>query len=209
MIRRLHALLLLTAVLLLGACAATTEIVRTVDLQPPAQPARSLIIVGVSTDDALRRRYEEAFAAELVSAGITALTSSALIPSLSGMTMPDVRQHMAAGAGQAEAVLHVQLAGLLPQRTWSPQDIPADARPATREIGGMAVTVNAPPEGSIRGENMIVELEATLYALPDRKLLWSALARTHEANSVEKVARSNARTLLRELRARGLLPAAP
>lgn len=198
-------LLLVASVLAFAGCASTTEIIRTVNESRPAEPARSLIVVGVTTDDRLRQRYEDVFVEELRRARIRGVSSSTLIPSLGGLTMPELREHMTAGAGMAEAVIHVQLVELVAAGTWLPTDIPADAAPASRDVGGISVTLNAPASTAPRGIQAEVELEANLYALPQRTLLWTALTRTHEANSLEKVARSHARALIHEMISRGLL----
>lgn len=198
-------LLLVAAVLVATGCASTTEILRTVNESRPAEPAHSLIVVGVTTDDSLRKRYEDIFVDELRRAGIRGVPSSALIPSMGGLTMPELREHMTAGSGMAQAVIHVQLVELVSTGTWLPTDIPADAAPASRDVGGISVTLNAPARSAPRGAQTAVELEVNLYALPERTLLWTALTRTHEANSLEKVARSHARTLIREMIKGGLL----
>lgn len=191
--------------LLLAGCAGTTELVRSVDEARPAQAAASLLVVGVSTDDEARRRYEAQFVAELQRAGIQGVASHTLIPTLAGLTMPQIRERMLAHAGAADAVLHVQLANLVPSRTWAPDDVPAEAAPASRAVGGVQLTINAPEAGPVQGEQLVVEIESNLYALPDRRLLWTAMTRTREANRVEQVARSHARLLIREMTARGLV----
>lgn len=198
-------LLTVLAVLLLGACAATTELLRTVDEAAPPRTARSLLVVGISNDNALRQRYEAVFVEELQRAGIAGTGSTALIPSLAGMTMPELRARMAAAGGLADAVIHVQLVDLVTTPAWAPDDVPADAAPATRNIGGINLTLNAPPAGSRPGTHTGVDLEANLYALPERTLLWTALTRTQEANDIDKVARSHARALIQAMVARGLL----
>lgn len=205
--RLLSRVLCLVAVLALGGCAATTELVRTVNQAAPEAPARSLIVVGVTPDDALRRRYEEAFLAVLADAGIPGIGSHTLIPTLGGLTMPDIRQHMTAGSDRADAVIHVQLVNLVPAAALLPDDVPADAAPATREVGGVQLTLNAPPSGPARAAPVAVELEANLYSLPDRKLRWTAITRTNEANDVARVARSHARLMVDEMVRRGLLAA--
>lgn len=187
------------------ACVSTTDLLRSERIAAGGSAAHSLIVVGVTADDALRARYEKVFVAELERAGIPGIASSTLIPSLGGLTMPELRDHMNAGSGQAEAVIHVQLVGLVPTGAWLPTDIPPDAAPARRDVGGIAVTINAPGENRPAGTDIAVELDANLYALPDRRLVWTARTRTNEANSLEAVARSHARALIREMRERGLL----
>lgn len=200
-----HFLLVTFLASLAAGCASTTDLLRSERTAAPAPAAHSLIIVGVTAEDALRARYEAVFVAELERAGIRGIASSTLIPSLGGLTMPELRDHMNAGSGQAGAVLHIQLAGLVPTGTWMPNDIPPDAAPARRDVGGITVTINAPADNRPSGSGIAVELDANLYSLPDRHLVWTARTRTNEANSLEAVARSHARALIREMRGRGLL----
>ncbi|MFZ5756639.1 MAG: hypothetical protein ACOY3X_07025 [Pseudomonadota bacterium] len=202
-LNRLPALVLLMSAALLAACAPTTELLRSSDEQPAARPARSLVVVGVSTDDALRRRYEQAFVHELAAAGITGIASSDLVPTLNGLSMQDIRERMHTYADRADAALHVQLVGLVQQPTWSPQDLPADSAPASGRIGGVDIRLNAPAGGDVRGSVYHVDLEANLYALPARTLLWTVLTRTREANDPAQVARSHARALIAAMRERG------
>ena len=199
--------LLLPVVLALTACASTTEFMRSSEEAKPAKPAMTVLVAGVSTDDVLRRQYESVFITELTRAGLHGVASSDIIPSLAGLTMPQIRERMMAATDRADAVLHVQLMNLVVLPTTSPQDIPSEGAPAQREVGGIAVTLNAPPEPTVRGAQTAVDLEVNLYELPARKLLWTALTRTHEANSAEAIARSHARALIKAMREHGYVAA--
>jgi len=199
--------LVLVAASLLAGCASTTEILRSTSEAVPTKPAHSLLVAGVSTDDALRRRYESVFVEELQKARIAGIASSTLIPTTQGLTMTEIREKMHAAATQADAVIHVQLVALTSTQTLSPADIPAEQAPASRDVNGISLTINAPPPGtnSVRGTQLDVELQATLYELPQRKLLWSVTTRTHEANKIEAAARSHARALIAAMREHGYL----
>lgn len=204
--RSLSSLLLAAACVLLTACASTTDFVRTSVEDKPQKPATTLLIAGVTTDDAVRRRYEETFLAELARAGLSGVASSSIIPSLSGLTMPQIREQMLRAGDRADAVLHVQLMDLFVAPALAPTDLPPDAPSATRTVGGVAVSINAPATDQA-GQVTEIELEANLYELPGRRLLWTAITRTHEANAIEKVARSHARALIARMQAEGLLAA--
>lgn len=195
------------AALLLGGCASTTDILRSSNEAIPAKPIRTLFVAGVSTDDEMRQRYENVFVAELAKDGIKGIPSSTLIPSTGGLTMPEIRAKMHAASADADAVLHVQLIELAPAPTLAPGDVPADSAPASRTVNGIALTLNAPPAGGVRGSQYEVELQATLYELPQRKLLWTVATRTHEANTLEAVAHSHARALIAAMRKAGFLAA--
>lgn len=205
----LRRLLLLAAFALVAACAPTTELLRSSVEGQSAQPAQRLLVVGVSTDDALRRRYEQAFVQELAAAGLTGIASSDLLPSIAGLTMPEIRDRMQAFSDRADAVLHVQLMTLAQEPTWSPHDLPGDSAPPTRRIAGMNVTINQPPDGEVRGSQMRVELESNLYTLPERRLLWTVLTATREANDPVAVARSHAQLLIKAMRKRGYVAGQP
>lgn len=208
-LRRLHVSLLLVAGLFLTGCASTTDILRSTAESAPTKPAKTLVIAGVTDDDALRRRYENTFVDELQKAGLNGVGSNKLFPSTQGMTMSELRDkmHTAANAVIADAVLHVQLVALTGTPTLSPQDIPAEQAPASRDINGVTVSINTPAAGGVQGTQYEVELQSTLYELPQRKLLWTVTTLTHEANDPEAVARSHAKALIRAMREQGLLAA--
>ena len=204
---------LVLAGLLLTGCAATTHFTRVTKEGVADKPAHTLVVVGVSKDEQVRRDYERAFLAELEKAGLRGVAASDLVPSLEGLSMEDLRQHMQAFSDRGDAVLHVQLMNLLRTAALSPLDQPADLAPPTRRVGGMDLTLNSPYEHNSSGTRpqdsggtqLTVELEATLYTLPERRLLWTGLSATHEANDTAQVAGSHARALIAELRAGGYL----
>lgn len=204
-----RSLLLITAFALVTACAPTTELLRSSVEGRSAQPAQRLLVVGVSTDDALRRRYEQAFVQELTAAGLTGIASSDLLPSIAGLTMPEIRDKMQTFSDRADAVLHVQLMTLAQEPTWAPTDMPGDSAPATRRIAGMNITINQPQDGEVRGSQLLVELESNLYTLPERRLLWTVLTATREANDPAAVARSHARVMIKAMRTRGYVAGQP
>lgn len=206
---RFHFSLLLAAGLFLTGCASTTEILRSTGESVPTKPAKTLVIAGVTDDDALRRSYENAFVDELQKAGLNGVGSNKLFASTQGMTMSELRDkmHTAANAVIADAVLHVQLVALTGTPTLSPQDIPAEQAPASREINGVNVSINTPVGGGVQGTQFQIELQSTLYELPQRKLLWTVTTVTREANDPKAVARSHARALIRAMRKQGYLAA--
>lgn len=205
----LRILLMTTACVLATACAPTTELMRSSVEGQLARPAQKILIAGVSTDDARRRAYEQVFVQELAAAGLAGIASSDLLPSLAGLTMPEIREKMQAFSDRAELVLHVQLMDLAQEKTWSPQDLPADSAPASTRVGGINITLNQPENGTVRGSQYRVELESNLYTLPDRRLLWTVLSETREANDPAQVARSHARVLIKAMRKRGYLAGQP
>lgn len=205
MLKRTVCAAALVSALLLGGCAATTEILRASDEAIPEKPAQTLVIAGVTQDDALRRDYENVFVEQLQQAGLNGVGSNKLFSSTKGMTMSELRDRMHAATVVADAVVHVQLVTLTGTPALSPTDIPAEQAPAHTAIGGVNVSINAPAQGAVRGTQYEVELQATVYELPSRKLLWTATTRTQEANSLEAVARSHAKALIREMKKRGYL----
>lgn len=199
-------LTLACATLLLAACAPTTELLREVDAQPPARAGKSLLVVGMSPDDAVRARYEDAFVAELVRAGYSGTGSHELVPSLRDLTMAQVREHMAEFSGRADLILHAQLAALVPVRPYDPADYPLGGAPAHARVGGVEVTLNAPAHADTTApDSHLVDIQSSLYEGGTRRLLWTLFTRTHEGNSLEVVARSHARFLVGELQRRGYL----
>ncbi len=202
---RFRTMLILLAALALAACASTTELLRSVEEARPARLATTVLVAGISTDDARRQQYENIFLDELQRAGLKGLASSTIMPSIANLTMPEIRERMLTHTHVADVVLHVQLMNLVTTPTWSPGDLPAESAPASSVVGGVSLTLNAPPDAVVRGSQYTVELEATLYELPTRKLLWTAITRTHEANSPDAVARSHARALIKAMRKQGYL----
>lgn len=196
-------LFLLALAALLAACTSTTELLNVVQEAPPVQPAASMIVVGATPDDALRARYERVFVAELKQAGIRGVASSSLIPSVRGLASKELHDRMLQFTDRGDLVVHVQLVALTQSRTWAPDDLNREGRTAKTDIAGVPVTLNAPQDAV--GAETEVELVANLYQASSQKLLLTATTRTHEANSLESVARSHARALIRELAARGYL----
>lgn len=199
--------LALAATLLLTACASTTTIMRSSKEATPARPAATILVAGVTADDSVRRRYEEVFARELQRAGLSGIRSSDIIPSIQGMPMEALHAHMMAASDRADAVIHVQLVSLGRTQAMSPTDIPSDmpaeGKPPVRDIGGVPFAINAPTPGTVVGTQPLVELEANLYELPTRRLLWTVVTETHEANAIEDIARSHARALIKAMREAG------
>lgn len=205
---RVSALILLAGLWLAG-CAATTEFTRTRHEAPPARPAHSLIIAGVTPDEKLRRIYEYTFITELQKNGIAGVASSDLIPSIAGMDMTTLRERMAQFSDRADAVLHVQLMGLARTPAQSPTDMPADYAPPSKKIGGIDFTLNAPASRDAGSALLDVEISANLYELPARRLLWIGLSSTREDSDPRHVARSHARAMIAELQAGGYLTGKP
>lgn len=189
----------------LAGCAGTTEILRSVPEATPSKPLRSLFVAGVTTDDDLRRRYESMFVAELARAGVSGTPSHSELPDTRGLDVAQFRARMHAAGSKADGVLHVQLVEFTRSPALSPQDLPADQSGASRELNGIALTLNAPPGGPVTGTHDEVVLQATLYELPSRKLLWTVTTRTHEANDIDSVAQSHARALVTAMREAGYL----
>lgn len=191
---------------LLAGCAPTTELLRDVASQPAAGAGTSLLVVGMSNDDAVRLRYETVFVQELERAGVRGIASSTLVPSLKDLDMAQLRVHMHTFSGLADLVLHSQLAGLVATRGYAPDAYPLPDGPAATTIGGVNVTFNAPANADSRAPDAtLVDIEASLYSGIDRKLLWTAFTRTDESTALEQVARSHARFMIGELRKRGYL----
>ncbi|MFZ5723199.1 MAG: hypothetical protein ACOY33_06005 [Pseudomonadota bacterium] len=195
----------LAAALLLNGCMSTTELLRASEEAPATTPASRLLVVGVGEHEQIRRTYETVFMAELAAAGLTGVASSDLVPSLAGLSMAELRERMQEFNDRAEAALHVQLVNLVHERTLSPAELPAEQAPAKRRVGGIDLTLNAPAAVDDGGAQLVVELEANLYALPTRRLLWTGITATREANDPADVARSHARALIALLQERGYL----
>lgn len=205
--RRLLSALVFAGLLagLLPGCASTTEFVRTSKEAAPDRPAHRLVIAGVSQDEKIRRLYEQAFIAELKKSGLEGVAASDLIPSLAGLSMTDLRAHMVEFNDRGDAVLHVQLVNLVRVPALAPQDLPAEQTPPTRRVGDIDLTINAPAQQDAGGSQLAIELESNLYALPTRRLLWTGISTTHEANDPARIARSHARAVIAELKASGYL----
>ncbi len=198
-------LLLLLTTLWLAGCAATTEFMHTSHEAAPSHSVNSLIVAGVTPDDSMRRLYEQTFLNELRKSGITGIASSELIPSLTGLDMETLRARMLQFSNHADAVLHVQLMGLVRTPALSPTDIPSDLPSASKRIGGIDFTINAPSSQNTQASLLQVEISSNLYELPERRLLWTGNSSTHEGNDPRQIARSHARAVIAELRAGGYL----
>lgn len=201
-VRRCCHLLLLAA--LTSSCASTSTLVTRHQAAPGVGPVTHVLLVAQTPDAERRTQWEKACASRL---------PSAVIISFSHQIWPDavperealLQRSVSLGA---DAVLSVELAGLLllpPQMP--PENVVSEERRASSDASprqrGFQITLSgqAPDTEGLPDPEIEFQLQR-----PDGSVLWNALVRSHEANQIEALARSQCRRVAKTLKREGLLP---
>lgn len=193
--------------LLLAGCASTSEVTTRYRAgQLPPAPER-LLLVARTPEQGLRREWENSCAAVLELDGLTITRSHKVLPE---WFEPDSEapQQWARRHG-ADMILLGELTGLLLRR---PE--PTSANDRHPPSGGIddpmgesvfAITLAGKQQQETPASGHREFLFHLLNA--DGKTLWSGATRTHEANEVAAIARSQCHALKQHLTETGLLPA--
>lgn len=194
-------LLLLSSLLSLAACASTTEIQTRHQASANAAPATHLLLVARTPEQGARRHWENACAETLEGKGLTLTRSHKVLPDWYEAGT-NALQQWARDRG-ADAILLGELTNLVLQ----PPNMPRDAGPGDPDMQAQwTITLE---DGKVRGAEepppASQEVDFQLIA-PAGERLWAGTARSHEANQLAAIARSQCRALHKTLVAQGLLP---
>ena len=169
---------LTSTILVLSACASTqlTNSWASPDYKGP--PLKKLLVMGVSSQPALRRSFEDEFVKQLKAAGVDAIASYNFIPE--GGRAEEARVNQAVKDAGADGVLITRLVGVDVNTQVSSAYPPAMG--AGYYGGYVGAWGGGPPV--VTTTNTLV-LETSLYGVSESNLLWSGTTRTFEPSSIK------------------------
>lgn len=200
-------LLLAMGALLAAGCASTSIQSAWYDTGYDGGPFRTIVVVGISSNIANRRVFEDIFATKLKAAGIQGIPGYTLIP-IDGRIDPAAASAAVEKVG-ADGLLTVRLLGVDTKTRVSTTMVPAG--------GFYGPGWGWGPYGGWWGPSMVAVPEVTQYDIATvetdlwnvrtRRVVWAATTDTFNPTSVQREAPVFADVIIGELRARGLLPA--
>jgi hypothetical protein len=185
---------LIVMALVLGACSTVSITNQWRDPSWAGPPASSVVVVGISRSDVMRRIFEDTFAQQLQAAGVQASASYTQIPPGSGGS---VRLHDLVKGSGAQAVLVTRV---------------------QRVEQKISVSPSGPYYGGFYGwyggawastpdihQYEVVTLETSVWDARSEKLIWSVTTENVATNDIPKTSTQLAQTLIPKLRADGIL----
>jgi len=170
------------AALSLGAiasCAANTQLTSSwADPAAANHVYKKIVVVGATPRAPVRRKYEDAFAAELQSRGVTPVTSYSFASE--GQLDKDAAMAKLKEVG-ADAVIVTRLVDKSQEQTYYPPTYSGVAAPGAYYGGwygyySMGYSYMSSP-GYVETNN-VYKIETNLYDLQNDKLVWSGLSET-------------------------------
>ncbi len=187
-------LLLMVASLALCACSTVSITNQWKDPAWPGPPASSVVVVGISQSDLIRRKFEDSFSQQLQAAGLKAVPSYTQIPPGNGGAVKLTDLVRSSGA---EVVLVTRLLRVAQK---------IDVTPTGPGYGGFYGWYGGAWASTAQVTQYdVVTLETSIWDAKTQKLVWSV---TTEAVSQEKIARATAelaQALIPKLRTDGIL----
>jgi len=205
---RIAGLLSLCFTTLLAAACATTSIQSAwYDTGYTGGPFRKIVVIGISSNVANRRVFEDIFAAKLDAAGIQGVPGYTVLPNDPNADEPTVEAAVARVG--ADGVLTVRLLSVDTRTRVSTMMVPAGgAYGPYMGWGGYGgwwgPQMIAVPEVT---QYDIANVETNLWNVKTKRVVWAAATDTFNPRSVQREAPGFADLIISELRARGLLPA--
>jgi hypothetical protein len=194
---------LLTVVFLLTGCSSTTL---TGSWKDPEfrGPVKKVYIVGIAKVDIGRRIFEDAFANEFATLGVTGLPSYRDLPLSDQGSQEAITAHL--NKSGADSILLARVVDKRIETVTSPGY-------ATTYYGGSggwggyysrgyAETMYVP---STTTEFQIATIEANLYETRTGKIIWSAQLETVIENNLEKIFRDFVKIVTKDLRKDGVI----
>lgn len=167
--------------------ASCTTVRPVAEWRDPAHPGgfRSLVIVGVSKDTAIRRNFEDAFSGALAARGVSATSSYRLVPADAEPTMAALRT---ADRG-AQAILMTHLVGTDERQVfhppaWEPAPLGLGYYGYDRYYRHVYSYVYRP---GYYTQHRYVTLESNLYDAASGDLVWSMRTETVDPQSADKL----------------------
>lgn len=198
-------LLALTPVLVLAACASTTEVQTRHTAESTTSAAGHILLAARSPESRKQTNWERHCKRVLKRSGLKITRGQKAVP---GWQEPDAGALEAwAREHGADAVLLADITGLLIGPAHLPETDPATGEPEIQAQWTFHFGDDGPTaKQREREESVYQEIEVEWIA-PDGKRFWTGVARTHEARELAAVARSQCTALGKTLAERGLIPA--
>lgn len=191
-------------VVLTSACANTSTLVTRHQPAAGEAPLAALLLVANTPDNDRRRAWERA-CAEQLPASLQLHYSHRLWPQ--GVPETETLLQHTAGLGAA-ALMTADVAGLLLLPPQMPaENVISEERRASSDASprspGFQITLAgaAPEQDGLPDPDVEFQLQRA-----DGRVIWNALVRSHEANQIEAIARSQCRRVTKALGRTGLLP---
>jgi len=197
---------ILALVLLVATGCSSTRVVSEWRNPEYASPEfRRIMVVGVSQQPSIRRKFEDAFVAKLKEAGVDAVPSYVYIPE--DGPVAESRLEEAVRRANADAALITKLVRA-ERRT---EVIPGYYAPPPGPVGLYPWYAAAwawyyePPKIY---ERVVYVSETSLYDLRGNRLVWSGTVQTDATGNVDKAIKQYVKTVVKALERDGVLAAA-
>lgn len=191
-------------VAVLSACASTSLDNTWKDPQYSGGPVSKVLVVGVSTQESVRRTFEDTFAQALTQQGVQAVASYTLIPE-DGKIAEDALKKAAEQSG-ANGVLITRMVGRQTDVSVSPSPMPPPGFGMRRGYNGYysGAWIGHYEPTTVQTTDYVIA-ETTLFRTDAPEPIWSASSRTLEPLDVRKAIEGFATVMIAALRKEGLI----
>jgi hypothetical protein len=193
-------------IVLLAGCAST-ELTNSWRDPEYSGHLTSLVVVGVSKQAAIRRIFEDAFAAQLRSKGIRAVPSYTLIPQ--DGPIEETRLRAAVESTDTDGVIITRLVDVRSKVTVMYPGSPVAPFYAPYYYGYYSSAWAGYYEPPVVQQYDIVTSETTVFARGRAQPVWSGTTETFAPGDLAKETVDFAKVVIKNLEQRGLIQAAP
>jgi hypothetical protein len=193
--------LLVVAAVVIAGCASTELVSQWKSPAFNGPPLKKVMVVGVSSQPATRRIFEDEFSAALKAAGVTAVPSYTVIPQ-DGQAEQSVLEQAVKDLG-ADGVLITRLVN----REQKTQVTPGyyEPVPAMGMYGWYSSAWMGYYEPPTVYQYDVVTADTSVYSVNAGKLLWSGTTQTLDPSNVAKETRGFAKIIIAALQKAGII----
>jgi len=193
--------LMVSAALALAACASSTTLRDSwYDTAYRGGAFRKVVVLGVASDGAERRTFEDIAVSRLQAAGVDAVPSYRFLPE--DGRVPEGRLDEAVRASGADGVWMSRVRSINRRIDVYQTMVPGSAMWGP---GWYGMYTGWYPMTEVRQYDIAL-IETSVFDARTRSLVWAGVSETYEPRSVEKDAPGFADVIIKALRERGLLP---
>jgi hypothetical protein len=193
--------IVVTLLLLLGACAATQIINQWSNPDYTAGSFKKILVIGVTKQASIRRTFEDEFVAQLRALGVDAVPSYELIPE-DGQVLESRLRETVKQVG-ADAVIMTRLVRVEKKADVAPGPYgPFPAFGFYRWYSSAWVGFYEPPRVNFYD---IYISETSLYEVAKDQLVWSSVAKTTDLGDIRKEIKEYVEVVIRALNKKNLL----
>jgi hypothetical protein len=178
----------------LGACSSVTVSNAWKDPAWSGPPADSVLVVGITRSDTMRRVFEDTFSQQLQAAGIKASASYTQIPAGAGAS---VQLGTLIKSSGAQAVLATRV-----QRVETKINVTPSGPGYGRFYGWYGSAWASTPDVT---QYDVVTLETSVWDAKTENLVWTVTTQAVATNNIPKATTQLAQTLIPKLKADGIL----